>query len=72
MAIHKPLVVISGSLSQLPSGDTLDVAATNLGVLYSLIATIQTVPIRHQYLVSGRIVINATSILRAEGQVVVI
>jgi len=42
------------------------------GIEYSLVSVIKTVPSNFQYLISGRLIIDATSILRVDGQVVVI
>jgi len=73
MAIRKPLVLINGEITTLPAADTIQSGQPeDVGVVYDFRGVIKNVPLYFQYLVSGRIILDATSVLRVSGQAVII
>jgi len=73
MALRTPLVLINGEVSTLPAADTISTGASeDVGIPYRLTKQVKVVPIDFQYLISGRLILAGSSILRVAGQVVVL
>ena len=73
MAVRRPIVLITGKMKELPAGDSVPgVASPNVGKQYNLTSFNLVVPNDFQYHVVGRLIMDAGSSIKAEGNAQVI
>jgi len=73
MATRKPLVIIGGTIQTLPPADSINTGSTtDVGIVYDFVGITRTVPVAYQYLISGALILDLSSAIIAQGQVVVI
>lgn len=73
MPVRRPLVLVNGRTKELPAGDSVPgIVATNVGIEYDIQGTTKTVPSGFQYLVHGRLYLDAAARIINYGQVVVL
>lgn len=73
MAERRPIVLVNGKQKELPAGDTVPgVASPNVGKQYNLSSKNLVVPNDFQYAVAGRLILDASSSIKMEGNAQVV